>query len=275
MTTDIINVVGVRFKQSGPVYYFDPAGIEVSAGDSVIVETARGSSIGTVVFASKQIKAGEIAEPLKPIVRQAQPEDIDKLSELGDKENEALACCQELISRFELPMKLLSAEYNLDCTHLTVYFRAQKRVDFRSLLRELSSSLKTRVELRQVGARDAAKIVGGLGLCGLSLCCSNHLSKFEPISMKMARGQDLPLNPANISGVCNRLLCCLSYEHEQYRIMKQRLPQEGQTVTTRFGKGKVLGGNPIKETVAVQLDSEALVEIPLSEIEANTSDKPQ
>lgn len=273
MTTEIINVVGVRFKQSGPIYYFDPAGIEVSEGDDVIVETARGTAIGTVIFASKQIESDEITDPLKPVIRQAQPEDFDKLSELIDKENEALTCCQELVARFELPMKLLSAEYNLDGTHLTIYFRAQKRVDFRSLLRELSGTLKTRVELRQVGARDAAKIVGGLGLCGLPLCCANHLSKFEPISMKMARGQDLPLNPANISGVCNRLLCCLSYEHEQYRIMKQRLPQEGQTVATRFGKARVLGGNPIKETVAVQLESEALVEIPLAEIEANNSDK--
>jgi len=270
MTTNTKDVAGVRFKPSGPIYYFDPAGIDIVAGDTVIVETARGLSIGTVVIASKNIDHSEITEPLKPIVRKAQPEDLEKILEVKQKEKEALAKCEELVARFELPMKLLTAEYNLDCTYVTIYFRSQKRVDFRSLLKELSTLLKTRVELRQVGARDAAKLIGGLGLCGFPLCCSSYLSKFEPISMKMARGQDLPLNPANISGVCNRLLCCLSYEHDQYLIMKQRLPKEGDSVTTKFGKGKVLGGNPIKETIAVQLESEAIVEVPLTETESVT-----
>ena len=275
MNTETVNVAGIKFRKSGPVYYFNPAGIDIAVDDRVVVDTVRGLSIGTVAYPLKQIAADEITEPLKPVLRQAQPADLEQMERLKDKETEAIACCIELIKRFDLPMKLLAAEYNLDTSHLTIYFRAQKRVDFRNLLRELASSMKTRVELRQVGARDAAKLVGGVGLCGRPLCCANHLSKFEPISMKMARSQDLPLNPANISGVCNRLLCCLSYEHEQYRMMKQKLPQEGQTVNTRFGPAKVLSGNPLKETVSVELESAAVVDIPLSEIEANGKKKQQ
>ena len=175
------------------------------------------------------------------------------------------------MQRFHLPMKLLSAEYNLDGSYVTIFFKSEKRVDFRALLRELSGTLKTRVELRQVGTRDAAKLVGGVGRCGRPLCCACHLSKFETISMKMAREQNLPLNPANISGVCGRLLCCLSYENEQYRVMKQKLPSVGDNVTTRLGAGKVIGGNPLKETVTVQLESEAVLELPLSEIKPCSS----
>lgn len=273
MTIETKNIVGIRFKPSGPIYYFDQAGIEVTPGNVVVVDTARGLTIGTVVFTSNQIPPSELTDPLKPVIRHAQAEDFEKMLDLKKKETEALARCLELVSHFELPMKLLAAEYNLDGTHLTIYFRAQKRVDFRSLLRELSSILKTRVELRQVGARDAAKIIGGLGLCGRTLCCASYLSHFEPISMKMARGQDLSLNPANISGVCNRLLCCLSYEHEQYLIMKQKFPQEGKTVKTKFGKATVLSVNLIKETIFDRLESEAVVEIPLSEIELYDSNQ--
>ncbi len=164
-------------------------------------------------------------------------------------------------------MKLLSAEYNLDGSYLTAFFKSEKRVDFRALLRELSSTLKTRVELRQVGTRDAAKLVGGVGRCGRPLCCASHLTRFETISMKMAREQNLPLNPTNISGVCSRLLCCLAYENEQYREMKQKLPSAGQAVSTRLGAGKVIGVNPLKDTITIQLESEAVVELPVSEVE--------
>jgi cell fate regulator YaaT (PSP1 superfamily) len=267
------DVVGVRFKKAGPIYSFDPAGVEVGPGDSAVVETARGAALGRVVTPVKHVAPEELSEPLKPVLRLAQPEDFEQATEMREKEKQALAKCSELVERFHLSMKLLSAEYNLDGTHLTIYFKADKRVDFRALLRELSSALITRVELRQVGARDAAKLVGGVGICGLPLCCASHLCKFEPISMRMARDQDLPLNPANISGVCGRLLCCLSYENEQYRMMKQNLPHPGQIVDTRLGQAKVVGGNPIKETVAVQLESEAIVELPLSEIESNGSKK--
>ena len=264
-------VVGIRFKRAGPIYNFDPSGIELEVGENVVVETARGSAIGKVITTSKEIAQGEVSEPLKPVVRKAQPEDLEQAQTMSDREKVALAKCNELVERFHLPMKLLAAEYNLDGSHLTIFFKAEKRVDFRALLRDLSASEKTRVELRQVGARDAAKLVGGVGMCGRPLCCSSHLCKFEPISMKMAREQDLPLNPANISGVCGRLLCCLSYENQQYRAMKQRLPAQGRTVTTRMGKARVITGNPIKETVVVRLETDAIVELPLSEIELISS----
>ena len=264
-------IVGVRFKQAGLIYYFDPSNIELVPGDDVVVETARGLSIGKVVIAPKEATSEEITEPLKQVVRKAQPDDLEQMKKTKEKEAEALARCEELVARFHLPMKLLAADYNLDGGYLTIYFKSEKRVDFRALLRELSSTLKTRVELRQVGTRDAAKLVGGVGRCGRPLCCASHLSKFETISMRMAREQNLPLNPANISGVCGRLLCCLAYENEQYHIMKQKLPPIGQTINTRLGQGKVIGGNPIKETVTVQLESEAVLELPLSEIEPCSS----
>lgn len=248
------------------IYYFDPADTELAIGDDVVVETSRGSAIGKVVIAPKEVSATELSEPLKPVLRKAQPDDLEQMKRMEEKEAEALVKCEELVEKFRLSMKLLSAEYNLDGNYLTIFFKSEKRVDFRALLRELSSALKTRVELRQVGTRDAAKLVGGMGRCGRPLCCACHLSKFETISMRMAREQNLPLNPTNISGVCGRLLCCLSYENEQYRVMKQKLPNVGDTVTTRLGTGKVIGGNPLKETVTVQLESEAVLELPLSEI---------
>ena len=264
-------IVGVRFKRAGLVYYFDPSDIELAIGDDVVVETTRGQAIGKVVSAPRESAPTELNEPLKPVLRKAQPEDREQMKEMKEKEAEALAKCEELVQRFHLPMKLLSAEYNLDGSYLTIYFKSEKRVDFRALLRELSSTLKTRVELRQVGTRDAAKLAGGVGRCGRPLCCASHLCKFETISMRMAREQNLPLNPANISGVCGRLLCCLSYENEQYRVMKQNLPAIGDTISTRLGTGKVIGGNPLKETVTVQLESEAVVEMPLSDIEPRRS----
>jgi cell fate regulator YaaT (PSP1 superfamily) len=269
------DVVGVRFKRAAQIYYFDPSDIELGIGDKVVVETARGLAMGTVVVAPKEIAPGEVNEPLKSVLRQAEPDDLERVEEIKEKESGALTKCGELVAKYQLPMSPLAAEYNLDGSHLTIYFKSEKRVDFRTLLRELSSTLKTRVELRQVGARDAAKLVGGMGRCGCTLCCASHLSRFEPISMKMAREQDLPLNPANISGVCGRLLCCLAYENEQYRVMKQKLPTPGNNIMTNVGEAKVIGCNPLKETVIVQLESEATLELPLSEIEFPGSNKPQ
>jgi cell fate regulator YaaT (PSP1 superfamily) len=264
-------VVGVRFKRAGLIYYFAPSDIELTIGDDVVVDTARGLALGKVVLAPKEVTSMELSEPLKPVLRKAQPDDLEQMKKMKEKENEALARCEELVERFHLPMKLLSAEYNIDGSYLTIYFKSEKRVDFRAMLRELSNTLKTRVELRQVGTRDAAKLVGGVGRCGRPLCCSSHLCKFETISMRMAREQNLPLNPANISGVCGRLLCCLSYENEQYRVMKQKLPNVGETIRTRLGAAKVIGGNPLKQTVTVQLESEAVLELPISEIEPCSS----
>lgn len=260
-------VVGVRFKYAGQIYYFDRANVDLDIGDDVVVETSRGLAIGKVIVAKKQIDNTETNEPLKPVVRKATLDDFNRAAEIAEKGHEALATCIELVTKFQLPMKPLAAEYTLDESHLTIFFKSEKRVDFRALLRELSAALKTRVELRQIGARDAAKLVGGMGRCGCTLCCASHLTKFETISMRMAREQDLPLNPANISGICGRLLCCLAYENEQYREMKQRLPAAGQVITTSSGEAKVIGCNPLKETAVVQFESDAITELPLSEIQ--------
>lgn len=262
------DIVGIRFKRAGAVYYFDPVGIEVEVGDDVVVETTRGLAVGKVVIAPKQVLVSELTEPLKAVVRKAEPGDLEQMEGLRAKEEEALARCRAMVAQSGLPMKLLAAEYNFDGSHLTLFFSAERRVDFRALVRELTAAFKTRVELHQVGARDEAKLKGGFGRCGRPLCCATYLTTFDSISIKMAKEQDLSLNPAKISGICARLLCCLKYENEQYRLLKAKLPPPGQEVTTPFGEAKVLGGNPLKETVLVQLESEATLELPLAEISA-------
>jgi len=259
-------IVGVRFKEAGKVYYFDPAGFDLKVDDYVVVKTARGLELGQVVTPPEQVSDSEVGRQLKPVVRKAEPEDIKRSQEFKDKEGEALAECGKLITELHLPMKLLSAEYNLDGSRLTFFFSAAERVDFRELVRELSKRFKLRVELRQVGARDESKLMGGFGRCGRPLCCMSYLSEFSPVSIRMAKEQGLSLNPMRISGVCGRLLCCLSYESEQYRVMKEKLPKEGQRVSTPMGIASVVGGNPLKETVLVELESEARVELPLSEV---------
>jgi len=259
-------IVGVRFKRAGKVYYFDPAGIDLKENDYVVVETTRGLELGQVVIAPQQVLASDVEKPLKPVVRKAEPEDIKRAQELEAKEREALVECGNLINKLNLPMKLLSAEYNLDGNRLTLYFSAAERVDFRELVRELAKRLKVRVEMRQTGPRDESKLMGGIGRCGRLLCCATFLSEFAPVSIKMAKEQDLPLNPMKISGVCGRLMCCLVYENEQYHLMKEKLPKKGEIVSTPMGTAKVVGSNPLKETVSVELESEATVELPLSEI---------
>ncbi len=259
-------IVGVRFKKAGKVYYFDPAGIELEVNDYVVVETARGLEMGYVVISPKQVLVSEITTPLKPIVRKAEEEDIKHVQEIASKEEEALAECGRLIAESNLSMKLLSAQYNLDESRLTFFFSAEERVDFRELVHKLTNRFKTRVELRQVGPRDEAKLTGGFGRCGRPLCCMSFLSEFAPVSIRMAKEQALPLNPMKISGLCGRLLCCLGYESEQYQTMKSRLPKEGQRVSTPMGVASVVGSNPLKETVSVELESGATVELPLSDI---------
>ncbi|MBI2328651.1 MAG: stage 0 sporulation family protein [Chloroflexi bacterium] len=242
------DIVGVRFKRAGKVYYFDPAGIDLEVNDYVVVETNRGLELGRVVIAPKQVLAGDAVKSVKPIVRKAGPEDIDRAQEVEAKEREALDECRKLVDKLQLPMKLLSAEYNLDGSRLTIYFSAVERVDFRELVRELANRLKVWVEMRQTGPRDEAKLIGGLGRCGRPLCCSSFLCEFAPVSIRMAKEQNLPLNPMKISGCCGRLMCCLVYENEQYHLMKGKLPKEGQLVSTAMGVAK------------------ATVELPLSEI---------
>lgn len=265
------DIVGVRFKRAGKVYYFDPAGIELKVNDYVVVKTSRGMELGQVVIAPEQVLTSEVPEPLKPVVRKAGDEDIERAQEFADKEKEALAECGKLITKLNLPMKLLSAEYNLDGSRLTFFFTAEERIDFRQLVRELTSRFKIKVELRQIGPRDEAKLVGGLGRCGRPLCCTSFLSEFTPVSIKMAKEQGFPLNPMKMSGVCGRLLCCLAYESEQYRITQGKLPKEGQRVSTPSGAGTVVGVNPLNETVLVERESEAIVELNFSEV--TTEDK--
>ncbi len=268
-------IVGIRFKRAGKVYYFDPSGIDLEVNDYVVVKTNSGLEMGQVVIAPKQVLASEIDKPLKRVVRKTEPEDIKHARELEDKEKEALAECTQLVTKLELPMKLLSADYNLDGSHLTIFFSAEKRVDFRELVRELASRLKTHVELRQMGPRDEAKLIGGFGRCGRPLCCMSFLSEFTPVAIKMAKEQNLPLNPMKISGVCGRLLCCLVYENEQYRAMKEKMLKEGQRVSTPMGTASVVGNNPLKETVSVELESQAIVELPLSKITIDKNPLPK
>jgi cell fate regulator YaaT (PSP1 superfamily) len=260
------NIAGIRFKRAGKIYYFDAGEIALQAGEYAVVKTTRGMELGHVVIAPGQIQVNDTGESLSPVVRKAEPEDIAKEKELDTKAEEALIECGKIIAELQLPMKLLSAEYSLDSSRLTFLFSAEERVDFRELVRRLSGSFKVRVELRQVGSRDEAKLLGSFGRCGRSLCCASFLTEFTPVSIKMAKEQDLPLNPMKISGACGRLMCCLSYEWEQYRAMKEKMPKAGQRVSTRMGEATVVGSNPLKETVMVELDTEATVELPLAEV---------
>jgi cell fate regulator YaaT (PSP1 superfamily) len=268
-------IVGIRFKNAGKIYYFDPAEHELEVGNQVVVETARGLEVGRVVISPQEMEAEEITKPLKPVVRLAEPDEINHAERYEEKEREAMEECSRLISQLELPMKLLSAEFSLDGRHLTFFFSAEERVDFRQLVRELSGRFKVRVELRQVGARDEAKLLGGFGSCGRQLCCASFLSEFAPISIRMAKQQGLPLNPVKISGICGRLRCCLSYENEQYRSGKERLPKPGQQITTPMGEARVVGGNPLKETVLVELENNVSVEIPLDEVGVGPKPEPE
>jgi len=260
-------VIGIRFKRAGKIYFFDPAGVEPETDEWVVVETGRGPELGRVAIAAKQVLESELTDPLKPVLRKAVDEDFQNRQDLKGTEKEILDNCIRISTKLGLPMKFISAECNLDGTRVTVYFSAEGRVDFRDLLKELTTTCKIRIELRQVGPRDEAKLLGGHGKCGLQLCCNSFLSEFSPVSIRMAKEQDLPLNPMKISGVCGRLLCCLSYESSQYRALKEKLPPVGQQINTPMGKAVVVGGNPLKETVMAKLKSEAVIEVALDEIQ--------
>jgi cell fate regulator YaaT (PSP1 superfamily) len=264
---DQVKIVGVRFKRAGRIYYFDPKDFDINLNEYVIVETARGLEVGKVVLAPRQVLVSEVEMPLKAVIRKAEPAEAVHSEETEKKEREALVECGKMVARLSLPMKLLSAEYSLDGNHITFFFSAAERVDFRELVRELAARFRVRVELRQVGARDETKIMGGYGRCGRPLCCDSWLSEFQPISIKMAKEQGLPLNPMKISGVCGRLLCCLSYEHQLYHDMRGKMPREGQPVNTPMGSAQVVGSNPLKETVVVELETQVTLELPLEDIQ--------
>lgn len=251
--------------QAGKIYSFDTAGLEVKLNDLVIVETNRGIELGKVVVGVREVTPEENAEPFKPVIRLATPEDISHAQHQRDRAKKALAKSKELIASLNLPMKAIYAQYNIDGSHLIVFFYSEKRVDFRELVRKISHELRTHVELRQVGARDEAKLIGGVGKCGCQLCCVSFLSEFAPVSIKMAKEQDIALNPMKTSGLCGRLLCCLGYEYEQYHQLKGKLPEIGQEIVTKMGKAKIVGRNIVKETLVAELETGVTLEVPVKE----------
>jgi cell fate regulator YaaT (PSP1 superfamily) len=248
-------IVGIRFKRAGRIYYFDPGEMALRVDDFVVVETARGTEVGWVAIAPKQVLASELTDLLKPVLRHAEAADLLLQQHYRAKEAEVIERCREEVARHGLPMKLVGAEYNFDGSRLTFFFTAEGRVDFRELVKDLAVVFKTRIELRQIGARDEAKLHGGLGCCGRMLCCTTFLGDFASVSIRMAKDQDLPLNPMKISGLCGRLLCCLGYENEMYCAVKARLPKVGDAVVVPQGRGVVTGLNVLQETVTVELAS--------------------
>lgn len=251
----MIKVVGVRFRRAGKIYYFDPKRLEMETGSHVIVETARGVEYGTVIIAPKSVTDDQVVQPLKSVIRVATPEDDRIEAKNREKEKEAYKICLEKIAKHGLEMKLVEAEYTFDNNKLLFYFTADGRIDFRELVKDLASVFRTRIELRQIGVRDETKILGGIGICGRPLCCSTFLSEFAPVSIKMAKEQNLSLNPAKISGVCGRLMCCLKNEEETYEYLNSRLPNVGDRVTTLDGlKGEVQSVSVLRQLVKVIVD---------------------
>jgi len=252
----MVTVVGVRFKKAGKIYYFSPGELEVKKNDNIIVETARGIEFGECVIAPKQIDESEIVSPLKSVIRIAIEEDIIKHTENKEKEKEAFEVCLNKIQQHDLKMKLIDVEYTFDNNKVIFYFTADGRVDFRELVKDLASIFRTRIELRQIGVRDEAKMIGGLGPCGRTLCCSTFLGDFAPVSIKMAKEQNLSLNPTKISGICGRLMCCLNYEQETYEQIRKGLPKVDSIVDTPYGRGVVISNSVVKENAKVKIKTE-------------------
>ena len=248
----MIKVIGVRFRTAGKIYFFSPGGLELKAGDKVIVETARGVEFGSVVTGIKEVPDDQISQPLKPVIRIATQDDVRREAKNREKEKEAFKICQEKIRKHGLEMKLIDAEYTFDNNKVLFYFTADGRIDFRELVKDLASVFRTRIELRQIGVRDETKIRGGIGICGRPLCCHTYLTEFAPVSIKMAKEQNLSLNPTKISGVCGRLMCCLTNEEETYEELNSHLPSIGDYVTTPEKlKGEVQSVNVLRQTVTV------------------------
>ena len=245
-------VIGVRFREAGKIYYFSPGKLEIKAGEHVIVETARGIEFGFVVLGSRDVDDSKVVQPLKTVIRMANKDDEAREENNKVKEKEAFRICKEKIRKHGLEMKLIDVEYTFDNNKILFYFTADGRIDFRELVKDLASVFKTRIELRQVGVRDETKIVGGVGICGRALCCHSYLSEFIPVSIKMAKEQNLSLNPSKISGVCGRLMCCLKNEEETYEYLNSKLPGIGDYVTTDDGlKGEVQSVNVLRQIVKV------------------------
>ena len=273
-------VVGIRFKSAGKVYYFDPKGLELNKEDGVIVETARGMEYGDVVIPPRDVAASEVVQPLKPIIRKASPKDMKQVEKNHEREEKAFQICLEKIEKHKLPMKLIDVDYTFDMGKIIFFFTADGRIDFRELVRDLASVFRTRIELRQIGLRDEAKMVGGIGCCGRPLCCASFLGDFKPVSIRMAKGQGMSLNPTKISGICGRLMCCLRYENDLYTSGElkcnscthkqgkdeQKPPTVGQRVMTDDGLGTILRVRMKNQTVKVQLESGRTVDIAWADV---------
>ena len=248
----MVKVIGVRFRQAGKIYYFDPLDFDIEVGQHVIVETARGIEYGLVLTGPREVADDKVIQPLKPVIRVATPEDDEIELKNKEKEKSAFHICLEKIAKHKLEMKLIDAEYTFDNNKVLFYFTADGRIDFRELVKDLAAVFKTRIELRQIGVRDETKILGGIGICGRTLCCHSHLSEFAPVSIKMAKEQNLSLNPTKISGVCGRLMCCLKNEEETYEDLNSKLPNVGDYVTTDDGlKGEVHSVSVLRQLVKV------------------------
>ena len=252
----MIKVVGIRFQRAGKIYYFDPLDYDLETAMHVIVETARGVEMGTVLIPPKEVDDDKVVQPLKPVIRIATDDDEKVMEKNKEKEAEAYVICKEKIAKHGLDMKLVAAEYTFDNNKLLFYFTADGRIDFRELVKDLASVFRTRIELRQIGVRDETKMLGGIGICGRELCCKSYLTDFVPVSIKMAKEQNLSLNPTKISGVCGRLMCCLKNEQETYEYLNSRLPSVGDSVTTPTGMhGEVSGVNVLRQLVKVVVDN--------------------
>ncbi|WP_270523823.1 PSP1 domain-containing protein [Veillonella atypica] len=276
----MVTIVGVRFKKAGKIYYFLPGEETITIDDGVIVETARGVEYGTVVIGPKEVAKDSLVMPVKEVMRKATPKDLQQLEKNEEREEKAFAICLEKIAKRKLPMKLINVEYTFDMNKIVFFFTADGRIDFRELVKDLATVFRTRIELRQVGVRDEAKVLNGIGACGRPLCCSNFLGDFSPVSIRMAKDQNLSLNPTKISGVCGRLMCCLNYEDDLYKkggdlyVKKDRTPSPrdveppgiGKEVVTDEGIGKVLKVNHHKHTVKVQLEAGRTIDLKWSDV---------
>ena len=276
----MVTIVGVRFKKAGKIYYFLPGEETLTIDDGVIVETARGVEYGTVVIGPKEVAKDFLVMPVKEVMRKATPKDLQQLEKNEEREEKAFAICLEKIAKRKLPMKLINVEYTFDMNKIVFFFTADGRIDFRELVKDLATVFRTRIELRQVGVRDEAKVLNGIGACGRPLCCSNFLGDFSPVSIRMAKDQNLSLNPTKISGVCGRLMCCLNYEDDLYKkggdlyVKKDRTPSPrdveppgiGKEVVTDEGIGKVLKVNHHKHTVKVQLEAGRTIDLKWSDV---------
>ena len=267
----MIKVVGIRFQRAGKIYYFDPLDYDLETAMHVIVETARGVEMGTVLIPPKEVEDDKVIQPLKPVIRVATDEDEKVMERNKEKEAEAYVICKEKIAKHGLEMKLVAAEYTFDNNKLLFYFTADGRIDFRELVKDLASVFRTRIELRQIGVRDETKMLGGIGICGRELCCKSYLTDFVPVSIKMAKEQNLSLNPTKISGVCGRLMCCLQNEQDTYEYLNSRLPSVGDYVTTPGGmKGEVQSINVLRQLVKVIVDNgeeKELIEYPVDDLQ--------